>query len=146
MKIKSLHTIEERILCLNLAWNVFLKFEANEYGEEGTQNFRRFIESDEAKQYLVIYGAYKQDILVGMMAIRLPNHIALFFVKEEYHHQGVGKALFQEFCKRMPSDEITVNSSPYAVTIYEKLGFHKISEELVKDGIHFTPMKYQKGL
>jgi len=39
------------------------------------------------------------------------------------------------------SDVMTVNSSPYAVDIYRRLGFHAISEEQLTDGIRFTPMK-----
>ena len=37
--------------------------------------------------------------------------------------------------------EITVNSSPYAVLIYERLGFVVQNEEMVKNGIRFIPMK-----
>jgi predicted GNAT family N-acyltransferase len=37
----------------------------------------------------------------------------------------------------------TVNSSPYAVEFYEKRGFEKVSEEQLKDGIRFTPMKQE---
>lgn len=36
---------------------------------------------------------------------------------------------------------ITVNSSRYAVPIYEKLGFVKMEEEKEQDGLKFTPMK-----
>ena len=40
------------------------------------------------------------------------------------------------------SDVMTVNSSPFAVEIYQKLGFHALSGEQLADGIRFTPMKY----
>ena len=36
---------------------------------------------------------------------------------------------------------ITVNSSRYAVSIYEKIGFIKTEEEKEQDGLKFTPMK-----
>ncbi|KXA24931.1 hypothetical protein HMPREF3221_00378 [Fusobacterium nucleatum] len=36
---------------------------------------------------------------------------------------------------------ITVNSSRYGVSIYEKLGFVKTEEEKEQDGLKFTPMK-----
>jgi predicted GNAT family N-acyltransferase len=36
--------------------------------------------------------------------------------------------------------EISVNSSAYAVPIYEKLGFRPVGNEQVKNGIAFIPM------
>ena len=36
---------------------------------------------------------------------------------------------------------ITVNSSRYAVPIYQNLGFIKTEEEKEQDGLKFTPMK-----
>jgi len=36
--------------------------------------------------------------------------------------------------------EISVNSSSFAVPIYEKLGFHRIGERQVRNGIGFIPM------
>ena len=36
---------------------------------------------------------------------------------------------------------ITVNSSRYAVPIYEKLGFVKMKEEKEQDGLNLLPMK-----
>jgi predicted GNAT family N-acyltransferase len=35
---------------------------------------------------------------------------------------------------------IEVNSSPFAVGIYEKLGFIRVSDEQLKNGMKFTPM------
>jgi len=35
---------------------------------------------------------------------------------------------------------IDVHSSPYAVPIYEKLGFVKVSDEQTVNGMTFTPM------
>jgi predicted GNAT family N-acyltransferase len=34
-----------------------------------------------------------------------------------------------------------VNSSRYAVPVYEKLGFKRIAEEQISNGIIFNPMK-----
>ncbi|WP_094603611.1 GNAT family N-acetyltransferase [Sporomusa silvacetica] len=38
--------------------------------------------------------------------------------------------------------EITVNSSPYAVLIYEKMGFVRTDVEQEINGIRFIPMKF----
>jgi predicted GNAT family N-acyltransferase len=38
---------------------------------------------------------------------------------------------------------VTVNSSPYAVEFYHKMGFVNLSDEIEKDGIRFTPMRME---
>ena len=45
-------------------------------------------------------------------------------------------------CRREKPDlvAITVNSSPYAVPIYERLGFRQTKPEQVVDGIRIVPM------
>ena len=37
---------------------------------------------------------------------------------------------------------ITVNSSPYAVPVYRKLGFVETDTEQLADGMRYTPMKF----
>ena len=38
---------------------------------------------------------------------------------------------------------VTVNSSPYAVDFYHKIGFVDVREEIERDGIRFTPMRME---
>ncbi len=38
----------------------------------------------------------------------------------------------------------TVNSSPYAVPVYHKLGFIDMVSEQLADGMRFTPMKFER--
>ena len=38
--------------------------------------------------------------------------------------------------------ELTLNSSPYGLPFYLRLGFFPLSEEQEINGIRFTPMKY----
>ena len=40
-----------------------------------------------------------------------------------------------------PIRAVTVNSSPYAVGFYKKLGFVPLGPEKQADGIRFTPMR-----
>jgi predicted GNAT family N-acyltransferase len=82
---------------------------------------------------------------VGMIEIRDYQHISLLFVDSNYHRQGIGKKLWIEAFKKCihSSSKVTsftVNSSPFAVPIYEKLGFSKVSEEQVVTGIRFYQM------
>ena len=68
------------------------------------------------------------------------------WLAQELHRQGIARALFsavRDFCRTDPAvSRITVNSSPYAVEIYRRLGFTATDAERVTDGIRFTPMTY----
>jgi GNAT superfamily N-acetyltransferase len=93
---------------------------------------------------LDMYGYYSDEKLIGVIAIRNKgNHIALFFVDGKYHIQGIGRKLFSYVLENSSSDEITVNSSPYAKEVYHRLGFVDTDVEQTVDGIRFT-MVYRK--
>ncbi len=140
MLIKLLEKQGEIEEALSLVWNVFLEFEAPEYCKQGINTFETFIKNKEAISILTFYGAFCNKQLAGVIAIRDKSHISLFFVKKQYHKKGIGKALFSEAAKSCGSEKITVNSSPYAVSIYKKLGFLITNKEQVVDGIRFIPM------
>jgi len=48
--------------------------------------------------------------------------------------------VLEELKKDKGMTQITVNSSPYAVKVYERLGFVKTEEQQEKDGILYVPM------
>lgn len=123
-----------------LVLEVFMEFEAPDYGHEGVETFKRTgIEDEKYMESLTVYGAYIDNQLVGVIATRNEDaHIALFFVKGQYHCQGIGTDLF-EMIKR---EDMTVNSSPYAEKVYERLGFVRTSGEEIFDGVRFIPMGY----
>ena len=80
------------------------------------------------------------------MALRNLTHISLLFVKKSHHKRGIAKELLRlaiEYILKVNPDvqEITVNSSPYAVEIYNKLEFIATDDMLEKDGILFKLMK-----
>ena len=137
---------------LDLVWSVFLRFEAPEYSQEGIDVFRDFIDLDTMTRMadagvLRFWGVFKENRIVGVLAIRGSSHISLLFVDSDYHRRGVARALFEEACKLASSEdvrEITVNSSPYALGFYRKLGFSPLSPEQEKQGIRYTPMVYQR--
>jgi GNAT superfamily N-acetyltransferase len=135
-------TQQEVDSALELIWNVFNEFEAPEYSNEGIKTFEKFIHDNSAIALLEIYGTFDCDNLIGVIAIRSKSHIAMFFVKKQYHRKGIGRKLFEYALQNCDSDSITVNSSPYAVPIYRCLGFANTNEEQTVDGIRFTPMVY----
>lgn len=133
---------EETERALALVTRVFAQFEAPDYSQKGIETFRAFLADPESIAALTIYGAFSGGELLGVIATRGVSHIALFFVEAAHQGKGVGRALFAAVKAACPECEMTVNSSPYAVEIYRRLGFHPLSGEQTTDGIRFTPMKY----
>jgi len=130
---------------LYLTWNVFQQYEAPDYTQEGVEEFYRSIHDEKYLSELCWYGAFVQDDLVGVLATRSAGtHIALFFVKGKYHRQGIGKQLYRVAWAENHSNVMTVNSSPYAVPVYHKLGFKDTDSEQIVDGLRFTPMELNK--
>ncbi|HBE86222.1 MAG TPA: GNAT family N-acetyltransferase [Lachnoclostridium sp.] len=136
---------------LDLVWQVFLEFEAPEYSDEGIQEFKNFIDLNSIEQKIdknemLFWGCFCGENIVGVVATRQPCHISLLFVDKEHHRQGIGRELLStitSFYKEAGVNrEMTVNSSPYAVEIYHKLGFMDTDTEQLVNGIRFTPMKY----
>lgn len=135
---------------LSLALEVFMQFEAPEYKPEGVKTFKRDI--IENKEFIAkckegvcpIYAAFDNGKMVGLIGMRESRtHINLVFTKKEYHRKGIATAIFKYLLRDNPElSEITLNSSPYGLPFYLKLGFVPQSDELEQDGIRFTPMKF----
>ena len=141
--IKKL-TASETQTALDLVWKVFQEYEAPDYSKEGVEEFYRSIHDDNYLAMLSLYGAFVSEKLVGVIATRSEGtHIALFFVDGEYHRNGIGKKLFQTVLSQCSTNRMTVNSSPYAVPVYHKLGFTDTDTEQVINGLRFTPMEFK---
>lgn len=135
---------------LSLALEVFMQFEAPDYKPEGVETFKRdIIENDEfiakcRNGACPIYAAFDNGKIIGLIGMHESRtHINLVFTKKEYNRKGVAAAIFKYLLRDNPElSEITLNSSPYGLPFYLKLGFVSQSEELEQDGIRYTPMKY----
>jgi len=136
---------------MELAYKVFLKYEAMEYGEEGICSFAEFITGEALKkmfligEYLLLV-ALDGEKIVGLISLRSGNHISLLFVDEEYHRRGIGSALVQSLqeylLKNTRYEKMTVFASPYGVPFYHRIGFRDMGKETKRDGIIFTPMEF----
>ncbi len=124
---------------LALVWEVFLEFEAPDYPQQGVDEFRRFLADEGELRKLRFFGIWEQERLAGILAMR-HAHISLFFVRKEFHKQGMGRALFQFVLEQTGYRRVTVNSSPYAQEFYRKLGFIPTAAEQITNGIRFIPM------
>lgn len=138
---------------LELALEVFMEFEAPEYDVRGVETFTAYIKDENTvrnykRGISPMYAAFDNGKLIGLIGMRdNKTHISLAFVKREYHRKGVGTAMFRFLLNDLGESEllfseITVNSSPYGVPFYKRLGFVPQSGELEADGIRYTPMKY----
>ncbi|MCR5717385.1 MAG: GNAT family N-acetyltransferase [Lachnospiraceae bacterium] len=147
MEIRRGH-VDDWDAATELAWITFLRFEAADYGEEGTTSFRNFL-SDALLRRMFLMGEYLlfvatiDEHIVGMITLRNTNHISLLFVDEAYHHRGIGTALIEYACEYLRGEhqwKITIDAAPYAVDFYHRLGFRDMSEEKLAEGIRYTPM------
>jgi GNAT superfamily N-acetyltransferase len=130
---------------MELVWQVFQQFEAPDYSDEGVQTFKAHIDSQLTNPTLEVYAGFDGSSIVGVIATKNEgSHISLFFVNADRHGQGIGRKLFEYIENLCSSDALTVNSSPYAVPIYHRLGFHDTNSEQLADGIRYVPMEYQK--
>ena len=130
-------------------FNVFI---APGYSPEGVQESLSYVKPKALRKiaqegYLFLVAAIKDEI-IGVISIRIRDHrdhITLLFVDAKYHQRGIARELLRRALEiRLSCDpaigQITVNSSPYAVPIYKKLGFQQLSPEQVENGIRFVPM------
>ena len=141
--IKKLEKTEYK-QAIDLAKRVFDEYVAKDYSEEGKKEFAEFISSTEKINALDVWGYYIEEKLIGMFATRDEmSHISLFFVDPAFMRHHFGTALFEEVVKETKSKTITVNSSPYAVRVYKRLGFVADGEEVEVNGIKFTAMKFE---
>lgn len=139
--VRRLNANEIQDAC-RLMWEVFLQFEAPEYSKEGIDRFRASLEVQERIRKLTFYGAFDGDKLVGTLCMRAPRHIGGFFVDAAYHRRGIGRRLFEAMRRDYVRQVFTVNSSPYAVEVYQHLGFTPTGGEQTVDGLRFTPMQF----
>ena len=132
---------------LSLVWNVFCEFGAPNYPEQAKMIFKSAIYDKNYLAMLDAYGAYEDDVPIGIIATRSEGkHLALFFVDGKYHKQGIGKQLWNVMLSENPNHELTVHSSLYAIPVYERLGFVKMGEMQTEDGITYLPMMFKRSL
>ena len=143
MQLPTRNSEEPNLAALDLTWEVFLQFEAPVYSDEGIAEFRKSLDDKERTHSLQFYGAFDKDKLIGTLCMRAPQHIGGFFVNADYHRKGIGRDLFERMRRDYDKQEFTVNSSPYAVEIYKKLGFEPTDVEQTVNGLRFTPMVFR---
>lgn len=139
----------EETQVIELVSRVFYEFVAPLYSDEGVTEFMKFADAETLAERLkgddFVLIAESPDEIIGVIEIRAYRHIALFFVALEHQRKGIGRELLRkavaECVDNDPNlNEITVNSSPNAVSVYRALGFIERDKEKTINGIRFVPM------
>jgi SAM-dependent methyltransferase len=145
---------QEEAAC-RLVLECFDEFVAPGYSQQGIEEFKKYVNSVALKSRLQNYKSFvilaiNRDQPVGIIEIRLFNHVSLFFVKKDFQRKGIAHELLNKALEKCMNNNpqleyVDVNSSPYAVGTYERLGFIKTGLEQVINGIRFTPLKLNLG-
>ncbi|MES2759780.1 MAG: GNAT family N-acetyltransferase [Pseudomonadota bacterium] len=130
-----------------------IKFIVHESTPEGAATFLR--ENDEAaiRRYIEIGHVYHvaqiDGEIAGFIAVRDRSHLFHMFVGMKWQGQGVARRLWE--VARMHaidsggSGVFTVNSSNYALPVYEAMGFVRTAPMQCVKGLYFNPMKAENG-
>lgn len=95
-----------------------------------------YIDSDRF-DYLV---AVENQAIIGVGAVKNVSHLYHLFVREAYQGQQIARQIWNRLSPKLTGSPVTVNSTPYAVPVYEKFGFKVSGPKIEKDGIAFVPM------
>jgi GNAT superfamily N-acetyltransferase len=116
----------------------------------GAEEFLARVSPDAIGEYLAserfAYRVAEEDgALAGVVAIRDNVHLYHLFVASAHHGRGLARTLWnqamQAALRAGNPGEFTVNSSLYAVPVYERFGFRPTGPRVDEHGIAYVPMK-----
>ncbi|RXJ66399.1 hypothetical protein CRV08_13045 [Halarcobacter ebronensis] len=140
IRAANIDDIEElSLLSISLENYVFKEKMPEWFKEElSFRGFRFRVTSSQFKHFVYV----KDEEIVGFIAIKNDNHIFHLFVKESFHRQGIAKKLWQCVKEIFDVSNMEVNSSLYAIKVYESFGFKISDEEKFFFQLRFQPMRY----
>ena len=139
---------EESAVCA-LVTRVFNEFVAPDYSDDGVEEFFKYVEPNSLlersqEDHFVLVALLLKEI-VGMIEVRVYSHISLLFVDKRFQRIGIGEELLCKsleicFSHKPGLLQVSVNSSPYAMEVYRRLGFRQKGPRQTVKGICFDPM------
>lgn len=144
---------EERRVC-ELVEASFREFVGHDYPPAGVEEFLRFSAPGALAERLAAGGfallAVAGEEPVGVIELKGNEHLSALFVDRRFHRRGIARELFRRALesarrKRPDLERMTVNSSRYAVPVYERLGFEVTAPETTVHGMTFVPMALRLG-
>lgn len=101
-------------------------------------------ENENSSTHFVLYNDDGQPIGAGRFRIvEGKGKVERICVLPEYRGLGAGVHIMQkieEHAKKLPIEELVLNSQSYAVPFYEKIGYQTISDEFMDAGIPHRAM------
>lgn len=143
--IKSTEIIEAG----NFLRKVFDDSVSAEYSSAGVSHFYEMVTEQSIRERFLngsrINVAKVDNRIAGYIEITGLNHIYLLFIRREFQNKGIGRKLIDDSLNVLRENnpelnKLTVNSTSFAVKIYEKLGFRKMADFQFKNGIMSYPM------
>jgi GNAT superfamily N-acetyltransferase len=127
----------------------FAKHVAPDWEPRAIEHF--LVETSADKISAVVAGATYVAIcedqyeVLGVIVLPRPTLVQLFFVKPSHVRRGIGRALWEAArthlaLRHAEIKTVELNSSPYAVSAYEALGFFPISKQFRRAGSVATRM------
>jgi GNAT superfamily N-acetyltransferase len=125
-----------------------MEFVVHESPREGAATFLREHDEEGIRGHLargmVYHVAQAGDELAGFIAMRERSHLFQMFVDKRWQRQGVARRLWAvaqaAALARGPLPGFTVNSSNYALPVYEAFGFVRTAPMQCVKGLYFNPM------
>ena len=153
MQIQPLSLSDLPLACA-LCKEVFLAFDAPDYTPHGVAFFLSYIAPDHLHSMvrqgrLRLYGAFENNALSGVLALRGFSHISLLFVRADKHRQGFGRSLVdyaRQKAHKAGKHQLTVNASPYAVPFYHAVAFCDTGSLTSQQGVLYVPMRMPTSL
>ncbi len=135
---------------LALVWEVFSECEAEKLSQEALDEFWARIDYEYMLQRagdgeIRFWGAFDDDYLVGVCAMRDLSHIELLYVDPAYHRQGIATNLLKHAfidCKELDESlhRVTVNATEFSRAFFLKQGFAATAAQRTVDGLLQIPM------
>ena len=100
-----------------------------------------YIASDDSIYLVALAG----ETLAGVLHVKENRHLSSLFVAEPWQGRGISRALWErakaDLLESRVRSEISVNSSVYAVPVYERFGFEACGPRVDAIGLSHVPMR-----
>lgn len=127
-------------LTKNLRKYIFEKEVPKWFDDEiSKEGFEERISSLEYEHFVYVI----KDEIAGFIAIKDKKSIFHLFIDEKYHKKGIAKKLWQYVKENYDVSNMSVNSSLYAIKVYESFGFEISSKQSEYQGLKYQPMNYK---
>ena len=126
-------------------WKSFYEAEKNNHTMTGMELFRDLTDPvslsiNTFQGDVVLYGFFDNDEMLAVGGLKEKKHILMLYVLPLAQGKGVGKELLAFMESICEGDQITLNSSDFAIPFYQHHGFAICGDRNENDGLISTPM------